>query len=353
MRNFQYILITGLAAASPAAASEWYPYKVDVANTPFDMSSPTTQKDYVPLKKASSPHQICVSFPHMKDPYWLAVDYGVVDEAKQLGVSLQVVEAGGYTELSKQISQIEDCASSGANAVVISAISFDGLNNVVGELKKKGIPVIDAINGIQSPEIAAKSLVSWKLMGRKLGEFMSAKHPAGSPEVKVAFFPGPPGAGWVEDVVTGFKDATKDSAIKILETKYGDTGKEVQAKLVEDMLQAHPDLNYIVGTAVTAEAAIPILRAADLTNQVKIVSTYYTPGVDQAIRRGQVMAALSDSPVIQGRVAVDQAVRVLEGKDYLKHVGPAIVVVTEESVKTTDMTSTLAPDDFKPTFVVK
>ena len=47
----------------------------------------------------------------MKDAYWLGVDYGVVDEARQLGVKLNVVEAGGYTELNKQISQIEDCVS--------------------------------------------------------------------------------------------------------------------------------------------------------------------------------------------------------------------------------------------------
>ena len=63
----------------------------------------------------------------MKDAYWLGVDYGVVDEAKRLGVSAQIVEAGGYTNLAKQISQIEDCVSRGANAVVIGAISADGM----------------------------------------------------------------------------------------------------------------------------------------------------------------------------------------------------------------------------------
>ena len=350
---YRTLLLASCAlAASPVIAAEWYPYKVDVASKAFDLTSKTSQQDYVPLVKASEPFRLCVSFPHMKDPYWLGVDYGVVDEARQLGVKLQVVEAGGYTELNKQISQIEDCVSSGAKAVIISAISFDGLNNIVTELKQKGIPVIDSINGIGSPDIAAKSLVSWKLMGRKLGSYLAAQHPAGSAPTKIAFFPGPAGAGWVEDGAIGFKEAVKGSAVEIVDTKYGDTGKEVQSKLVEDTLQAHPDLNYIVGTAVTAEAAIPILRAADLTNQIKVVSTYYTPGVDQAIRRGQVVAALSDSPVIQGRIAVDQAVRILEKRDYLKHVGPSIVVVTGDSVKTTDMTSTLAPAAFKPTFQV-
>ena len=74
--------------------------------------------------------------------------------------------------------------------------------------------------------------------------------------------------------------------------------------------------------------------------------------MDQGIRRGQILAAPTDSPVIQGRISVDQAIRILEGKDFLKHVGPALVVVTQDNIKDFDTTSTLAPAAFKPTFKV-
>lgn len=190
-------------------------------------------------------------------------------------------------------------------------------------------------------------------MGAKAGEYLAKLHPAGSAAVKVAWFPGPPGAGWVEAGNTGFLGAIKGSAVEVVETKYGDTGKEVQAKLVEDTLQAHPDISYVVGTAVTAEAAIPIIRDRGLEDKVKLLAYYYTPGVDQGIRRGQILAAPTDSPVIQGRIAIDQAVRILEGKDYLKHVGPALLVVSKDDVKTFDPSSTLAPEGFKPVFRVE
>ena len=127
----------------------------------------------------------------------------------------------------------------------------------------------------------------------------------------------------------------------------------VQAKLVEDTLQAHPDISYVVGTAVTAEAAIPILRDRGVDDKIKILSYYYTPGVDQGIRRGQILAAPTDSPVIQGRIAIDQAVRILEGKDYIKHAGPALKVVSQDDVKTFDSSSTLAPEGFTPIFRVE
>jgi protein TorT len=288
----------------------------------------------------------------MKDAYWMAVDYGVIDEARRQGVALQLVEAGGYTNLNTQISQIEDCVAAGADAVIIGAISLDGLNNLVSEIRKRDIPVIDVINGISSPELSAKSLVSFGEMGAKAGEYLAKMHPAGSDPVKVAWFPGPPGAGWVEAGNQGFQQAVEGSAIEIVDTKYGDTGKEVQLKLVEDTLEAYPDVDYVVGTAVTAEAATGLLRSRGLEEEIKIVSYYFTPGVHQGIRRGQILAAPTDSAVIQGRVAVDQAVRILEGKDYLKHVGPALYVIDESNIGSFDRASSLAPDDFRPTFTV-
>jgi periplasmic protein TorT len=338
--------------AVPGFAGEWYPFKVQVWDPPFNMESPRKDLEYSPLEKASKAWDICVSFPHMKDSYWMAVDYGVVEESKELGVKMQLVEAGGYTNLNKQISQIEDCVAAGAQGVVIGAISFDGLNNLVSEVKSKGVPVIDVINGMSSPDIAAKSLVSFGEMGAKTGEYLAKLHPAGSGKVKVAWFPGPPGAGWVEAGNTGFIGAVKGADIEIVDTKYGDTGKEVQLKLIEDVLEANPDVQYIVGTSPTAEAAVGLLRDRGLEGKIKVLAYYFTPPVYQGIKDGTILAAPTDSAVVQGRIAIDQVVRILEGKPYEKHVGPALYVIDSKNVNSFDKASSLAPDDFKPTFNV-
>jgi protein TorT len=266
---------------------------------------------------------------------------------------MTLVEAGGYTNLSKQISQIEDCVARGANAVVIGAISADGLNGVIKTVAAKKIPVIDLVNGINSPDITAKSLVSFYTMGHSAGEYLAKKHPAGGKPAKVGWFPGPAGAGWVEAAHKGFMDAVKGSALTVLDPKYGDTGKEAQSKLVEDVLQANPDIAYIGGTAVTAEASVGILRAKNLDKKVQIISFYITPGVYEGIQKGRIMASPADSMVIQGRIAMDQAVRALEGKELVKHVGPKIFVVDQANVKSTPRTAVLAPADFKATFTVK
>ncbi|MFK5979449.1 MAG: TMAO reductase system periplasmic protein TorT [Rhizobiaceae bacterium] len=356
MRN-SLKLLAGTALAitisGQAFAGDWFPYDAQQVKPAFTTDGKNSDVSYTPLSKASKAWDICVSFPHMKDAYWLGVDYGVADEAKRLGVKMNLVEAGGYTGLTKQISQIEDCVARGADAVIIGAISFDGLNNLVSEITKKGVPVIDVVNGMSSKDISAKSLVSFYTMGFETGSYLAKKHPSGSDPVKVGWFPGPAGAGWVEGAHKGFMEAVKGSAVNVLEPKFGDTGKETQLKLVEDVLQANPDVRYIAGTAVTAEAAQGLIRERGLKGKVDLLAFYMTPGVYAGIKRGFILAAPADSMVIQGRIAIDQAVRVLEKKDYIKHVGPKIFVVDPSNINDVSKTNILPPDGYKPVFNVK
>jgi len=354
-----YVLKTAtalaLATAIPAsamAADAWYPYEAEEVTPAFAADGAVNPVTYTPLEKAEKAWNICVSFPHMKDAYWLGVNYGVAEEAKRLGVKMNNVEAGGYTELANQISQIEDCVAGGAEAVVIGAISFDGLNNVISEIAGKGIPVIDVINGVSSTDISAKSLVSFATMGAETGRYLAEKHPAGSDPVKVGWFPGPAGAGWVEAAHSGFLAAVEGSAVEVLEPRFGDTGKETQLKLVEDVLQANPDVRYLAGTAVTAEAAQGLIRERGLQGEVDLLAFYMTPGVYTGIKRGFILAAPADSMVVQGRIAIDQAVRILEGKDYVKHVGPKIFVVDPDNINDVPQTDILPADGYKPVFSV-
>ncbi|MCJ8351208.1 TMAO reductase system periplasmic protein TorT [Moritella sp.] len=330
----------------------WFPYDIEVGNSEFNMYSSRTLKQYIPLEKAEKSWNICVCLPHVKDSYWHSVNYGIVSESQRLGVKMQLVEAGGYANLNKQISQIKDFIANGANAIVIGAISFDGLNQVIREAKEKGIPVIDIVNDVSSTDISAKSMVYFGEMGYKIGQYLAERHPKGSKIVKVGWFPGPAGADWAQAADKGFLDAIygSDSAVRIVETKFGDTSKDTQSRLVEETIEFHPDLKYIVGTAVTAEASYDLLRSRNLTKDIKIMSYYYTSGVHKGIQRGQILAATTDSVVIQGRVAIDQAIRILEDKSYDKHVGPTLFVIDENNINQVDRTAILSPIDFKPIY---
>ena len=134
-------------------------------------------------------------------------------------------------------------------------------------------------------------------------------------------------------------------------TKWGDTVKEIQRTLVQEVLESHPQVDYIVGNALMAEAAISTLRNRKLENEIEVVSTYFTPAVYRGIRRGRILAAPTDAPVMQGRISIDQAVRILEGRSLVKHAGPQIQMIDQDNWQQIDISDSLAPPSFLPTFV--
>lgn len=338
-----------MMAGSAMAGDAWYPLTVNAIKA----DGTKGQFEYSPLSasgKASKAWNICVSFPHLKDPMFVAINYGMVEEAKLLGVNMQTLDAGGYTALANQISQIENCVSGGADAVVMVAIAADGMNNLLMELKEKNIPVIDAINGVSSPDTAARVLTNPRDEGLRAGQYLAKMHPAGSKEVKVAWLPGPAGAGFVLAFDAGFKEGIANSAVTIVETKFGDVGKEVQSALVEDLLQSHSDIDYIAGTAVMAEAAVPVLKARGVNDKVKLVSVYMTPGAYEGVKAGDIEAAGSAPAILTARIMLDEAVRVLENKVEYTDVFTIGQVYTPETISTLRVDSVLSPASFSPVF---
>ena len=147
------------------------------------------------------------------------------------------------------------------------------------------------------------------------------------------------------------------------EPNYGDTGKDVQLGLIESALEANPDINYIAGNAVAAEAAVGALEERGLTDQIGVVSDYLIPTTFDFIEQGKIACSPTDQNPMQVRIAVDQAVRLLEGQPLLsgyaqERVEPYAELVCGPGAGDLDnldafvFGATFAPDDFEPTFTV-
>lgn len=344
------VMFAAVPALAPAKAEERW--SLVAPTVPFDDASPLIPLDYTALERATKPWRLCILYPHLKDAYWLSVNYGMVEEARQLGVAFDLFEAGGYPNLDRQREQLAACADEAFDAVILGTVSYDGLTEEVERIAALK-PVIAAVNDIDDRGITAKASVPWREMGAAAGRFIAGLHPAGSAPVNVAWFPGPEGAGWVRFVEEGFHAELARSSARLVATKFGDTGLEQQVLLVEEVLDAIDDVDYLVGSGPMAEAAVSILRARGLTGDVKIVSTYLSHSVYRGIARGRILAAPTDFPVVQGRLAVEMAVRAIEGELTVVNAGPGIEVVTPASVDAIGSDGSLAPASFAPIFTMR
>ncbi|AFM24826.1 TMAO reductase system periplasmic protein TorT [Desulfomonile tiedjei] len=369
------VLVSGIFLANSlmclAAEKPWWPVKVNSYYGTYDVKQKKSGKpaasldgpkaeDWSPPEKADKPYVIGVSFPHLKDPYWLAVNYGIMSEAKRLGVGVQLVAAGGYTEVEKQVSQVENLGQQKVDGIILGSISYTALDPAVAELTKKKIPVVEVINDIQAQDIAGKALVSFFDMGKHAGEFVvSDAKTQSKKEINVVFLPGPAGSGWAPDTLDGFNEAIKqfEGKVNMLAVKWGDTGKNVQLDLIENSLKTFPTIDYLVGNAVAADAAVGPLAETGRTKSVKVVSTYIIPPLYEKIKKGTVAAAPSDLTVTQGQMAVDMMVRILNGqkagKDFPFRAGPIIPTLTQANIDQYPYELLFGPRDFRPEFKVE
>lgn len=334
-----------MGSASMASAENWWPFAIASAKD-GDLNK-IEKIEYTPLDKAEKAWNLCVLFPHLQDSYWLSVNYGIADEAKRLGVKFTLLQAGGYSNLPKQISQYDDCVAAGADAILIGAISEAGLAAKINEGMAKGIVNIAVANPILETPITARITPDFYAKGFETGEFV--KQFLGDKGGNAAGFPGPQGSGWAETYMSGFRDSTSKGNVKLLAEVYREASVPAQLRLVEDALQTYPDMNVIWGGAPTAEAAIGAVADAG-RDDVTIIASYENQTMLSSVKDDKVLAFATEYPVIMGRISVDLAVRALEKKDYEKILLVAPGIVSKENVGTVDTTQIFAPDGFQPVF---
>jgi len=339
-----------LADTSCRAGGPWWPIQVKSYYGRYDAAQKEPGKasasldrprleEWVPPGPVERPYRLGVCIPHLKDSYWVSINYGIMEEARRLGFQVELLVANGYEDLSGQIRQMRYLVRQKVDGIILAAVSYEGNDPAIEEARAAGIPVVEVVNDVRAHSVSAKAMVSFHEMGFMAGEFV-AEHAeeAGLRTARVSFFPGPKQSGWAPETLDGFRDAMQyfPGEVEIVDVSWGDTGTDIQRKLIIESLNRAGPVDYLVGNAVAAEQAPAILKAMEAAGKMTVVSTYIIPTLYDKILTGQVAGAPSDLTVFQGRMAVDMMARILGGEkpgvDFPFRSGPFIPMVTPSNI---------------------
>ena len=320
-------LLTSLARA------DWYPLAVRADGELVQ---------YSPLAQASQPWRICALLPHGKDRYWWGVAWGLDGEARRQGVQLGIYEAGGYENGAQQVTQLQNCRGLQADAYVIASINTDQLCPEVARLLQAGKPVIDLVNGLECPGLTAHSRVDFADMASAALAYIDQLKPAAG--YRLGWLPGPQGAGWVAAAEAGLERAIQGQAVELVHGGYGPVDRASQAQLARELLAGSGRIDFILGNAEAAAFAAQLVLQSRRQAATRVLSLYATERVLEDIAEGRILAAPSDSPVLQARIAVDLAVRALEGQPHPRDVGPLIEVLDQTSLQRFDLSRLMPPE---------
>jgi protein TorT len=104
----------------------------------------------------------------------------------------------------------------------------------------------------------------------------------------------------------------KGSSLNVVAVYYGADSLLAQRKLLLKALASHPGLTYVLGDATAAQAAGVLFETMDTNRRPQAVAMGFSPRINELIKSGAIAAGMSGSPVVQGRIALDQAVRLAQ-----------------------------------------
>ena len=258
-------------------------------------------------------------------------------------LDLKVLEAGGYSQLATQQHKSTSVNSGAQRPFCIgsSTTSFPDLQKQVASL-----PVIELVNAIDAPQVKSRVGVPWFQMGYQPGRYL-VQWAHGKP-LNVLLMPGPDNAGGSKEMVEGFRAAIAGSPVRIVDIALGDNDIEIQRNLLQEMLERHPEIDVVAGTAIAAEAAMG--EGRNLKTPLTVVSFYLSHQVYRGLKRGRVIMAASDQMVWQGELAVEQAIRQLQGQSVSDNVSPPILVLTPKNADREHIRRSLSPGGFRPVY---
>ncbi|MFI9832969.1 sugar ABC transporter substrate-binding protein [Streptomyces sp. NPDC051913] len=242
----------------------------------------------------------------------------------------KLYSANSKQDAGTELSNIEDMISRNVDALIVQTVNVDALEGDIAKAKSAGIPVfLTSVATDDMSDVLGVAKVDLKQVGALDADWIE-KDAAGK-DVKVGIVAGAPGAA-SDLLVGGFKDALPDTA-KVVANQPGMFNPAKAQDVAENMIQAHPDLDYAF--VANEEMAFAVRKAFDTAGakDVKIVSVNGTEDGVAAVKSGELSATVANSAMTIGQTAVKNTIALLnKDKTVDKIANIPLVLVTKDNV---------------------
>ncbi|HEV7657841.1 MAG TPA: ABC transporter substrate-binding protein [Mycobacteriales bacterium] len=234
------------------------------------------------------------------NPFRIAETQSIKDEASKLGVK-KLLTTNANSQLSKQISDIQDMINQGAQALIVAPLNSDGLEPALNAAKAKKIPVLTIdrkINATACDTYVAFLGSNFVEQGKKAAQQMST---AMGGKGKVAILLGSSGNNVTTDRTKGFVDELKASSpgITVVAQQTGDFARDKGQTVMEQIIAAQPGITGVYAeNDEMALGALVALKSAGKTpgKDVQVVSVDGTRNAVQKIVDGEMAAVVESNP---------------------------------------------------------
>ena len=273
---------------------------------------------------------IGLAVANLQADFFNQIKQSVDAEAKAKGVKLIVADAKG--DAATQVDQIQDMITRGVNALIYIPAGATAAGVPVKAAKKANIPVVNVDrNAPDAPGdtfIATDSVAAARTLGEYACKVMGGKG-------NLAIIQGQLGTTPQVDREKGFGDARANcSGIKVVAEQPSKMWMQDEGfAIAQDMLQRYPDINAFFGRAdALALGAAHAVKVANVGQKVWIFGFDGDVAGLKAVRDGTLDATMTQKTQYMGKLALDSALELAEGKQLPKEQLQEAVLTTKENV---------------------
>jgi len=260
----------------------------------------------------SSAKTIGVTLLTMQHQFYQDLRSGLAEEARKHGY--QVLISTAEFDPARQANQIDEFIVQRVDALVVCPCDSRSVGASIVAANEAKIPVFTADIASTAPigKVTAH-IASDNIQGGREAAKLLVKALNGSGKVAILSHPE---VASVTDRVNGFKEEiAKHEGIEIVAELSAQGKRDMAVRVMEDMLQSHPDLGGVFGiNDDSALGALAAIEAAGKLESVKIVGYDATPEARSRIQAGAVYGDVIQNPKLIGELTVRAIHDHFEGK---------------------------------------
>lgn len=303
------------------------------AFTDFRLALWTAALSPLLLSGAAAADKIGISLPTVQGPYFTAAIYGYVDEARERGFEVVILDAGGYGRPDRQVSDMQNLLAQNVRAIIVDPADDISFAGVLAEAREAGVPVVAS----GAPLTGADGSVSASHcdLGKAMGQGARELLPEGGTMIALT---GPAGGFWATERWRCFKEEIAGSGIEIAAEQTSEPDAATGLGIATDMLQRFPDARLAYGADDTVGVgAARAVQAEGLCGEVKMLTAILGETTEELMRAGCIDHVVAQRVVVIGRKSIEMVDELINGRTPAeKDVVVPVVAVTPANLDSID-----------------
>jgi ribose transport system substrate-binding protein len=274
----------------------------------------------------------------VEHPWRIAIQNAILREAEKYDdIAIITTEAG--EDPVRQVNNVEDMLARGIDLLLVCTVAGEPFKPAVEMMKKAGLPLVPVDRAIVGDDYACYIEQSNLDIGRKAADWIAEQmiKKYGEPRGKIVELQGVPGNIPAEHRRIGFHEqvAAKWPMLEIVAAQPTDYTRADALTVMENIIQGQKLIDAVyTHEDEIAFGAIDALKEARRLEGVIITGNGGSDRALQSIKKGEMTACFTYSPIDFGLVGMQMAAKILKGETVPKIVKLEGDIITLENVDT-------------------